>query len=670
MATAIGDLVIRLGAQTTQFDKRMRMARGQVRTMGPATARMGAQMAGGFAVATAGARALTASLLAMAAPFVGVIAAFRVLGSGETFNQKMRQSLAIMDDIGESMRTNLRDTAIEVARTTRFSMTEAAEAYFFLFSAGLKANQALLALPRVAKFAQAGNFDLATATRLATGAQAAMGLKSADAAQNLVNLKRVTDVLVKANKLAQASTEQFATALGNDAANAARVAGASIEETVALLAVLAEKMIVGEEAGTAIARMFNLLQIQAVNFKGAFRKAGIKVFDEATGEMSKMFDILVQLEDRFRGMGAEQRTVELMSLGFTKKTVALANAFLGSSGRLGEFLATLKEAGGTVDEVAGKQLTALQRGWAQLGTTFSVVGQKVIDWLGPKLEVAMKRFSNFLRNLPDLLDMVSQSATIVGQLFREQFGGAIDAVTQLSKPFTDSFAEAFTVMADNLDTMLGSWEGFSEGVINLTKQTTLAVQALWSTVVTGIAVQVEKLPGRIQRAFSFLQEQAPFFFGENETAAIGRLENARIREEERANEQVRQLRLAHEKKMAAIGRDSLREERRHAENRAKFRRLSGDPSGGRSLPAPPPGSPGEALDRLATVGATEGGGGSPAALERRSTAAFSSIIAAMNLDRNKPMKEVAKNTKRAADGIDMLNDKVDGNPEPFQEIPD
>jgi TP901 family phage tail tape measure protein len=427
VATAIGDLVILLGAQTTQFDKRMRVARGQVLAMGPATSRMGAQMAGGFATAAAGARLLVASLLPLAAGFGFV----RLAAGGEEFNRKMRQSLAIMDDVGESMRENLRDTAFEVARATRFSATEAAEAYFFLFSAGLKAKQALGALPQVAKFAQAGNFDLARATELATGAQAAMGLKSDDAAQNLKNLTRVTDVLVKANKLAQASTEQFAVALGNDAANAARVAGASIEETVALLAVLAEKMIVGEEAGTAIARMFNLLQIQAVKFKGAFEKAGIEVFDKSTGEMTKMVNILVQLEDRFRGMNAEQRTLELMTLGFTKKTVALANAFLGTSGRLGEFIEILNNAAGTVDKVSGNILTPFQDGWKILKAAIDDASAALSKGFGPGLKVIMSGIGDAIAGLTSLASAFGEVADAVQDIALDPTGTVAGAIARV-----------------------------------------------------------------------------------------------------------------------------------------------------------------------------------------------------------------------------------------------
>ena len=129
------------------------------------------------------------------------------------FEQKMTRSTAIMGDLSTQMRNDLVETASAVAAEVPRSAKEAAEGYFFLASAGLDAAKSIRALPAVMDFAIAGNFDLARATSLSADAQSALGLKSDDASKNLENLTRVTDVLVKANTLANASTEQFSRSL-------------------------------------------------------------------------------------------------------------------------------------------------------------------------------------------------------------------------------------------------------------------------------------------------------------------------------------------------------------------------------------------------------------------------------------------------------------------------
>jgi hypothetical protein len=78
----------------------------------------------------------------------------------------------------------------------------------------LDAEASIAALPRVAQFAQAGMFDMSRATDLLTDAQSALGLTIRDdAVKNMENMIKVSDVLVRANTLSNATVEQFSTSL-------------------------------------------------------------------------------------------------------------------------------------------------------------------------------------------------------------------------------------------------------------------------------------------------------------------------------------------------------------------------------------------------------------------------------------------------------------------------
>jgi len=136
------------------------------------------------------------------------------------FDSAMTQSVAIMGTQGEKMRKQMEETAKTIASKSVKSATELAESYFFLASAGLDAEQSMKALPVVTSFATAGMFDMALATDLLTDAQSALGLTVKDSEQNMKNMTRVSDVLVKANTLANASVEQFSTALTSKAGTA------------------------------------------------------------------------------------------------------------------------------------------------------------------------------------------------------------------------------------------------------------------------------------------------------------------------------------------------------------------------------------------------------------------------------------------------------------------
>jgi TP901 family phage tail tape measure protein len=119
-----------------------------------------------------------------------------------------------MGDLTKTMEKDMSDAAREVAKVTTFSAEQAAESFFFLASAGLDAEASIAALPRVAQFAQAGMFDMSRATDLLTDAQSALGLTIRDdAVKNMENMIKVSDVLVRANTLSNATVEQFSTSL-------------------------------------------------------------------------------------------------------------------------------------------------------------------------------------------------------------------------------------------------------------------------------------------------------------------------------------------------------------------------------------------------------------------------------------------------------------------------
>lgn len=273
------------------------------------------------------------------------------------FDSAMTQSVAIMGDVSAAMRGQMVEAAREVSRATTTSSTEAAESFFFLASAGLDAQQSIAALPQVAAFAQAGMFDMSRATDLATDAQSALGLSASDATENLRNLTRVTDVLVRANTLANATVEQFSTALTTEAGAAMKTFNIDVEEGVAVLAAFADQGIKGERAGSGFSRVLRLMSQAAVNNKEAMEELGIEFFD-ANGNMRNMADVVENLTTVLGPMSDEQRAAALESIGFTARVQGIIQPLLGTADAIREYEAGLRSAGGTTRDVAANQLTS------------------------------------------------------------------------------------------------------------------------------------------------------------------------------------------------------------------------------------------------------------------------------------------------------------------------
>lgn len=345
------------------------------------------------------------------------------------FDAAMTQSIAIMGDVSDQMRGEMADAAREVAKTTTFSAEQAAEAYFFLASAGMDATQSIAAMPQVAKFAQAGMFDLATATDLATDAQSALGMASDDPKENLAQLTRVTDVFVKANTLANTSVEQIAAAMTNKAGPALRAVGKDIEEGSAVLAAFADQGLKGEAAGSALHIVMRDLQTAALKNVDAFKEAGVAVYD-SNGEMRHMSDIVGDLEGLLDGMSDSQKKATLASLGFTDKSMGFIQTLLGTSDAIREYDTELRNATGFTDDVAGKQLETFSAQWAILKSKMVDIGISIGSVVVPKLVALMESITpvvdaivDWIAESPELATQITAVATAVGILMTALFKG-------------------------------------------------------------------------------------------------------------------------------------------------------------------------------------------------------------------------------------------------------
>nr|HPK72086.1 phage tail tape measure protein [Vicinamibacterales bacterium] len=311
-----------------------------------------------------------------------------------------------------------------VAMATKFSASEAAEAYYFLASAGFDAQQSMAALPQVARFAQAGMFDLSLATDLATDAQSALGLTVSDAQQNLENLTRVTDVLVKANTLANASVQQFSEALTNKAGAAMRAVGMDMEEGVAVLAAFADQGIKSAEAGTQFAIVMRDLQTKAIENAAAFAANGVAVFDSA-GELRNMADIVSDLETRLSGMSDAARKATLMDLGFSDRSISALQALLGTSDKIRQYEEELRKAGGTTKEVADKQLPTFTRGWKELKTVFERLSVVMITPLLEALGVVLGWVAKGLNVVVTWLEVLREQSMALGEALGDRIRGLL-----------------------------------------------------------------------------------------------------------------------------------------------------------------------------------------------------------------------------------------------------
>jgi len=389
------------------------------------------------------------------------------------FDSALNQSISIMGDVSDSLRNDMAETAREVAKSTTFSAEQAAESFFFLASAGLDAEQSVAAMPQVAKFAQAGMFDMATATDLATDAQSALGLASDDSQENLANLTRVTDVFVKANTLANTSVEQLATAFTTKAGTALKTVGKDVESGAAALAVFADQGIKGERAGTLLTNtIFGLTdRVGAVPEK--FDKLGVSVFD-AEGNMRDFASIADDFGSALGSMSTEQQVATLRQLGFTKQSREGLLALQGQGDALREYETALREAGGTADEVANNQLQTaaaqfellksnIQDAGITIGAALTPVILTLVDSLVPLIEQAMPSITAAFEGLIPVIEMVIGFLPDIINLFTGLFPilvSIVEIVFNLAQMALPALMSIFTSLTPIVMQILPLFETF------------------------------------------------------------------------------------------------------------------------------------------------------------------------------------------------------------------
>lgn len=408
MSVKVGEMFFELVGRDKAFHRMLDKAESGVKRAGQRMGQFGAMMT----------RNVTLPLAAAG----GAIIKF-----GGDFDAAMTRSVAIMGNVSDAMRRNMSQAAIDVSTTTSFAANEAAEAYFFLASAGLDAAQAIEALPAVASFAQAGAFDLALATDLLTDAQSALGMASEDAAENLANMTRIGDVLVKANTLANASVQQFASSLTNGVAAAARNAGIEVEEVTAVLAALADQGLKGEAAGTALTGVLTVLPRLASENAAEFAQLGIQVFD-AEGNMRTLADIVDDVTRSLSGMSDEEMTAAFAAMGLNRNILDTMKQLMGTSDKIREYEADLRNAAGMMDEVAEKQLKTLQEQVKLLKDRVIAIGLAFYEDWEPSLRSVNESMQEMTQSIRDMDPEMRRATTTIALVA----GGVGIAATAIS----------------------------------------------------------------------------------------------------------------------------------------------------------------------------------------------------------------------------------------------
>jgi len=344
-----------------------------------------------------------------------VLAVKQSIQAFQDFDSAMTQSTAIMRDMTDELRGSMEELAISISQNSIKSARDLAEGYFFLASAGMNAEEAMANLLLVTEFAQAGMFDMAKATDLATDAFSALGMKTGTAAEQAMKLRRVTDTLVEANTLANATVEQFSLALTTRAGAAMKAYNIELEEGVAVLAAMADQGTKAQRAGTEFDRLLRLLTKASIESKEEWQELGFTIFD-SSGDLLHMADIIANIEDQMVGLSSEAKVARLDMMGFEARVQQVILPLLGTSDAIREYNQQMIEMRDTTSKVSEEQLKSLASQLIQLKNNFEALKIQIGQALAPIVSVIVAGFNKLIDILIAIPTWIKVTVLIIGVL--------------------------------------------------------------------------------------------------------------------------------------------------------------------------------------------------------------------------------------------------------------
>lgn len=203
------------------------------------------------------------------------------------FQQSMRNVQSVTKATGEDFRV-MEEAAKNAGETTRFTARQAADALYYLGSAGFSAQQSIAALDGVLQLAGATQSDLASTSETVASIISQYSLAAEDATD-------ISNIFAAAITNSQATMEKLSNSFRQVGPVAAGF-GYSVEETVGVLQELYNAGFRGQQAGRALKSALADLASPTANMEKIFSKLNISLEDvnPATNEFADIIDTLAE----------------------------------------------------------------------------------------------------------------------------------------------------------------------------------------------------------------------------------------------------------------------------------------------------------------------------------------------------------------------------------------
>lgn len=404
--------------------------------------------------------------------------------AGSNFEAGMSQVAAISGANAAEIE-QLTAKAKEMGASTKFSATQAAEAFNYMAMAGWNTEDMINGISGVMSLAAASGADLATTSDILTDALTAMGYSAGDAG-------KLADVMAAASSNANTNVEL----MGQTFQYAAPIVGAlgySMEDTAVAIGLMANAGIKGDKAGTALRSTLTRLSAPPKEAAEAMEALGISITDE-NGNMKELNEVIGDLRKAFDGLGETQQTQYAKALAGQNAMSGLLAIINAAPEDFDKLTAAVENSNGAAERMAvtmndnvGGQITLLK-------SKIEGIMIKVFEKAAPRIRKAINNISDGLDqiNWDNVADKAGDAIGKVVKLFDwllkngNSVGSTLKVIgTALLGIFVTNKVATFTSSVTTLVTTINTMKSATEGATLASKALGIAMNAIPLVAVAG-----------------------------------------------------------------------------------------------------------------------------------------------------------------------------------------
>lgn len=319
--------------------------------------------------------------------------------SFESAMSKLQATMGISDKTSSSFKT-LQQRALEMGSSTSFSASEAAEGMTFLALSGMSVEEVYANIPLALRAAEAGGMDLASACDKITDSMSAMN-------RPLTDTGRYLDIVAQSQRKSNTSMEQMLDAyvIGGGIFSQLNM---TMEESGAILGVLANRGIKGSESGNALISVFSNLITETGQAGKALDALGISLYD-SNGKQRNMIEVLKEMaqklgvtSDGTSKLTDKQKQQYAAMVGGKTQFDTLMALLSGVSAEYDTLYGDLTNSTGAMEEMAKTMKDNLQGRFEAMKSAIEGALIKAFKALQPLLEKVVDVITDMANKFSDL----------------------------------------------------------------------------------------------------------------------------------------------------------------------------------------------------------------------------------------------------------------------------